>query len=488
MTRIRSPLSALLASLLVLAGCATLPPPETGAIPLPAAFKEAVPVAANPGDPIWQPARPADGLPRGAWWTVFGDPVLDALQERARQANQDVKAAAARVAQARALLQTAQANQQPQVDTGGGVSRQRLSAASAGLPADANPATNTLWRAQIGAAYEVDLFGRLAADEQAALADAAQREALYHTVLLALQADVAQAYFGLRQLDTEQRLFENTVALRTQTLTLVERRHAEGDIGELDVARSRTELASARSEQLALARQRATAEHALATLLGSAPADFSLPTAPLAPLSVAVPAGLPSALLERRPDIAAAARAMAAANARTGAAHAAFFPRLTLGASAGFESARLGDLMNWSGRTFLLGPLAGTLLSLPLFDGGRREAGLAQAHAVQQETAAIYRQTVLTALREVEDGLSDLRLLAEQTRAQADAIASSARAAHLSRIQYREGSVSYLDVMDADRSVLAQQRVGVHLDQARAHATVALIRALGGGWQSDDAL
>lgn len=311
-----------------------------------------------------------------------------------------------------------------------------------------------------------------------------QSAALYESVKLALQADVAQAYFLIRRLDAEQALYRQTVDLRTKTLELVEQRYQAGEISELDVARARSALSSARSEALSVERERAAAEHALATLLGTTPSEFSMPADRLSRLSVDIPAGLPSTLLERRPDIAAAERAMAAANARIGAAHAAFFPRLTLTGAFGYESEELGKLLEWSSRTFLLGPLVGTVLSLPIFDGGRREAGLERARAQYEGDVAAYRQTVLQAFREVEDGLSSLRILDAQTKVQDAAVAQSSRAAQLAQIQYREGSVSYLDVIDADREVLQQQRVSVRLDGDRAQVAVALIRAIGGGWDS----
>jgi len=220
---------------------------------------------------------------------------------------------------------------------------------------------------------------------------------------------------------------------------LFQRRFDEGDISELELARARTELAAARSEALGIARQRAVAEHSLAILLGQAPAAFSLPPQPLGRMALQVPAGLPSALLERRPDIAAAERAMAAANARIGTARAAFFPRLSLTGALGYESAELGDLFKWSSRAFVMGPLVGTLLSLPVFDGGARQAGVDQAHAAYAEEVANYRQTVLRAFKEVEDNLAHLRLLADQTQAQDEAVESARRAAKPSRSSMPKG-------------------------------------------------
>jgi multidrug efflux system outer membrane protein len=316
----------------------------------------------------------------------------------------------------------------------------------------------------------------------AARADQAQSEALFRSVQLALQADVAQNYFQLREFDTQLSLYRQTVTLRENALKLVERRFNEGDINELDVSRARNELATARADAVGVARQRAASEHGLAILLGKAPADFSFPETPLAPVTARVPAGLPSALLERRPDIAAAERAMAGANARIGLAKSAFFPKLDITGAFGYESTTLGDLFQWSSRAFLLGPFAGTALTVPLFDGGRRKANLANARAKYDEDVAQYRQQVLVAFREVEDNLSDLRLLGDQTREQNDAVNASKRAEHLSQTQYQEGQVAYLDVIDAERQTLQSQLQLSHLAGTQAVATVNLIRALGGGW------
>ncbi|OZI80068.1 efflux transporter outer membrane subunit [Bordetella genomosp. 2] len=476
---------ALLAMLLVLAGCAVGPEYQRPDVAIPAAYKEAQaqPALAPHEAGSWQAAQPAEQALRGEWWKLFGDATLDALEAEAQQANQNLQAAAARLKQARALLGAARSDQFPTLDAGFGPTRQRPSPASQGLAADASTDPSTLWRAQAGVSYEVDLFGRVASNVDAATADAQQSEALYRSVLLALQADVASAYFQVRELDAGLQLYRQTVKLREDTLQLIQRRYDAGDISELDLARARSELESARSEALGFERRRANAEHALAVLLGKAPSEFSLPSQPLTRISINVPAGLPSTLLERRPDIAAAERAMAAANARIGVAKSAFFPSLNITGAAGFESAELGDLFEWSSRTFLLGPLVGAALSLPIFDGGRRQAGLDRARAQYEEDVANYRQTILTAFREVEDNLANLRILSTQTEVHDAALQASQRAARISLTQYREGS-SYLDVIEADRTVLAQQRVAVQLDGERARSAVNLIRALGGGWDT----
>ncbi|MGI4847058.1 MAG: efflux transporter outer membrane subunit [Janthinobacterium lividum] len=468
--------AAMLAAL-ILAGCSVAPVYERPAVAVPAAYKEA-----QAADPAWKTAQPAEHEARGQWWSVFNDATLDGLQVQASAANQNLKVGAARLAQSRALVENARSGLFPQIGVGAGPTRQRPSPAALGLAPQATTSASTLWRAQATLAYEADLFGRVGATVDAAGADFQRDTALFHSLQLAIQADVAQSYFMLRELDADQALYASTVDFRTQSLALLSRRFEAGDIGEVDVARARTELAAAQSESLGIARRRALAEHALAILLGQSPAEFSLPASPLVRIAVSVPTGLPSELLERRPDIAAAERAMAAANARIGAAKAAFYPSLSITGSAGLESNKLGDLFKWSSRTFLLGPLAGAALSLPLFDGGARRAQLQQADAVYEEEVAKYRQTVLTAFGEVEDNLAGLRLLGQQIEAQDRAVEASTRAARLSRIQYREGAVSFLDVIDADRSVLLQRRVSVQLDGERARVTVNLIRAIGGGW------
>ncbi len=475
-----------------LAACSVEPTYKVPDAGVPKAYKEAPLQTQNqtqtdqplgPHDTgSWTAAQPADDAHRGQWWTVFGDPTLNQLEDQAQAANQDLKAAAARVQQARAVTQAARASWFPSFDAGFGPTYEHASPASQYLPQNTQVPTQTLWRAQGTASYEADLFGRVSSNVNAARSDAQQSEALFRSVQLSLQADVAQNYFQLRQFDSDIDLYRRTVTLREDALKLVERRFKEGDISELDVSQARNELASARADAVGVARQRAASEHSLAILLGKAPADFTFAQTPLVPVTARVPAGLPSTLLERRPDIAAAERAMAAANARVGLAKSAFFPKLDITGAFGYESTTLGDLFMWSSRAFFLGPLAGTALTVPLFDGGRRKANLAQARAKYDEDVAQYRQQVLVAFREVEDNLSDLRLLDDQIREQNDAVNASQRAAHLSRTQYEEGEVSYLNVIDSERSVLVSQLQASHLEGSQAVATVNLIRALGGGW------
>ncbi|WP_255548633.1 efflux transporter outer membrane subunit [Luteibacter sp. dw_328] len=475
------------AATLILAACSLAPAYHAPSAPADVAFKEASPswsqeTATALDGSTWKAAMPSEEAARGEWWKIFNDAVLDKLERQALEANQDLKAAAARVKEARALNQVARSAYFPTVDAGLGATRQQPSAASQGLADGSRVQPSTVYRAQADVSYEVDLFGRVASSVDAARADTQRSEALFRSVQLALQADVAQNYFALRELDAEGEIYANAVALREDSLKLLKSRFAEGYISEVDVLRAESDLSTARSAAMTAQRLRAASEHSLAVLLGKTPAEFTMPASPLVSVNLRIPAGLPSSLLERRPDIAAAERAMAAANARIGVAKSAFFPSLSLTGTGGSESSSFGNLFKWSSRSFLLGPLTGTALSLPLFDGGKRKGDLANAKATYEEQAATYQQQVLLAFREVEDNLATLRILEEQTRTQDDAVASSTKAASLLRAQYTEGQTNYLDVLDAQRTVLGTRRDAVQLEGLQAIATVNLIRALGGGW------
>jgi multidrug efflux system outer membrane protein len=485
----KRPWPGCIAAAVALAGCSLAPSYQRPDVRAPTSFKE-IPVApdtanSNSGSPVegtWKTAQPSEQIPRGEWWTIFDDAALNDLEHEALDANQNLKAATARLKGARAIRETVRAGLFPTVGAGFGPTREKVSPASLFEQDGINVPSQTLWRAQATISYEVDLFGRVSDSVKAATAETQGSEALLRSVQLAVQADVAQNYFNLRELDAEIDVFSRTVTLREQALDLVRHRYKEGGSSELDVARAQSELATARSDEMTVQRLRAVSEHALAVLLGKSPAEFSMAANPLKPVEINIPPGLPSSLLERRPDIAAAERAMEAANARIGVAKSAYFPSLSLTGTGGVEATTLGDLFKWSSRAFLLGPLVGTALTVPLFDGGRRAGNLSNARAVYEEDVALYRQQVLTAFREVEDNLSDLRILQDQIQTQAEAVRASSRAEQLSSTQYKEGAVNYLDVIDAQRTVLQSQRSAVQLSGVQTVATVNLIRALGGGW------
>ncbi len=463
--RLNQRLLAPLFAALLLAGCVTAPAIDPAALPTaPAAFKE--------GDGRWTQAAPAEPQARGTWWKAFDDATLDALVERAATANNSVQIAAARLAQARAFLRAADADRLPQIGVGAGASR-GTDAANGNRPA-------TVVSAGASLAYEVDLFGRLQAASRAAALDAQSREALLQSTRLLVQADVAQTYLALRAVDEERRLVRDTVTAYRDTLNLIERRYNAGDVAELDVARIRTQVAATESEALALDRRRAELEHGLAVLVGAAASDFRVDAADWRSALPVIPAGVPSTVLARRPDVSAAQHAMLAAQQRVGVAQGAWFPNLSLTANGGYASPELGDLFKWSARSWGVG----ALLSLPLFDGGRREAGVQNASAELDAALAGYREQVLVAFRDVEDQLSALRLLAEQSDAQSRAVAAASRATVLSSSRYRNGLVSQIDLLDAQRSELANRRQALQVKAAQYQATVGLVRALGGGWEA----
>lgn len=467
-----------LAVALVMAGCATAPPPPSANINVPASYKEA---AALQG--TWKAAQPAESQARGAWWQAFNDPALNQLEQQAEAANPSLAAAAARVKAARATLDVNRADRLPQLNLSAGVTRQKYAPAQQGLASDTRVPPATVWNAGLGASYEVDLFQRVANSVNAAEADAQATEATYRSVLLTLQADVAQAYFQLRTVDAEVALLQSTAKLREETLRLIEKRKAAGDVSELDVTRARTDWSTTRAELQGLQGDRALAEHALALLLGQAPAAFSFPPQPLPSdvLVPQVPAGLPSALLERRPDVAAAQARMMAATARVGQARSARFPALMLTAQGGHASYELKDLFDWSARSWL----TSAVMSLPLFDGGRNSANIARAEGQLDESVADYRQSVLSAFGDVEGKLSSLTAVRGQSESLDEAVVAARRSAELADKRYRAGEDSYLTLIDTQRSLLAIERQAVQLRGAWATSTVGLIRALGGSWSVD---
>ncbi len=465
----RTVLLPLLAAM-VLAGCATVPA-QAPAFAAPAQFKAQ---GAAPADGQWTRTEPAEAQPRGEWWRAFGDPVLDALVARADAGNTSIQSAAARLAEARALARSTDADRAPQIGLGAGASRQQ------GLDRNQSTRPGTLINAGANFSYELDLFGRLSQASDAARLDAEARAGLLQSARLLVQAETAQTYLALRALDTERTLVRQTVEAYRDTFRLTQRRQRAGDIAELDVARVETELASTESEALTLDRRRAELEHALAVLTGAAASEFAMPADAWSTALPSIPAGVPGMLLARRPDISAAQKAVLAAQARVGVAQAAWFPSIALTGAGGYASPEIGDLFKWSARSWGIG----ALLSLPLFDGGRREAGVQGASAQLDGALAGYREQVLGAFRDVEDQLSSLRILENQSQVQARAVASASRATVLSDSRYRNGLVSQLDLLDARRSELRNRRQALQVRSAQYQATVGLIRALGGGWEA----
>jgi multidrug efflux system outer membrane protein len=450
----------------VIAGCASVAEIDPSALPAaPTAFKER--------NGLSNQSAPAAALPRGEWWKAFDDPALDALVARADRDNTSIAVAIGRLTQARALVQSKEADRSVQVD--GGASALRADGIFQGSSGPARSLST------LGAtlSYDLDLFGKLAKATEAAELDAKAKERLVQNAHLLAQAEVAQTYLVLRALDEERILVRNTLLAYRDTLSLTERRYRAGDVAELDVARAATEVAATESELLALDRRRTEFENALAVLVGAIASDFELPVTEWKTALPVIPAGVPSTVLTRRPDVAAAQETMLAAQARVGVAKLAWFPDVSLTAAGGFASSDVGDLLKWSARAWGIG----ALLSLPIFDGGRREAGVLNARGEMDVSVARYREQVFVAFKDVEDQLAALRLLADQAEAQSRAVASSSRATALSDVRYRNGLVSQLDLLDAQRSEFRNRRQALQVRSAQFQATVGLVRALGGGWE-----
>jgi multidrug efflux system outer membrane protein len=455
---------ALVAAALLASCAASLPKIDPAALPeTPQGFREGG---------SFTVAEPAVAQPRGEWWKAFSDPVLDELIERADRGNTSIRVAAARLTQARAFVRATDAARTPQIDAAAGAQRAGGIVNGIGGPA------RSLFSAGLDLSYEVDLFGRLRQASDAARLDAQASEGLLQSARLLVQAEVAQTYLALRALDRERALVRSTVVAYRETLALTERRWRAGDLAELDVARARTEVAATESDAIALDRQRAELEHALAVLVGEPASTFAVEAREWTTLLPAIPAGVPSTVLTRRPDISAAQNSLLAAQTRVGVAKAAWFPSFALTATGGYASTDLSDLFKWSSRAWGVGVLG----ALPIFDGGRRNAGIQSAGAEFDVALERYREQVLVAFKDVEDQLAARALLEEQAEAQERAVASASRSTALSEVRYRNGYVSQLDLLDAQRSELRNRRQALQVRSAQYQSTVALVRALGGGW------
>ena len=429
----------------------------------------------------WKEGQPLDQVPKGNWWELFADAALTDLELAATEQNQNLKAALARVSQARATARVARGELLPNLSLNPSWVRQRFSPNE--VPSFGNITANT-FSTPLDFSYEIDLWGRVRRNFEGTRAEAQASLADFYNVLLTLQSDVAQNYFGLRALDAEIATVIGTVNLRKEQVKLVRSRF-EGGIGnELDIARAETELATTEAEAAALAQRRTQLENALAILAGSNPAVFRLPVATSSnwnPVPAQIPSGLPAALLERRPDVAQAERLLASANARIGVAKAAFFPVISLTASGGYLSGELDSLFNWDSRVWSIGPS----ISLPIFAGGRNRANYRRSQAAFEEAVARYRQQILVAFGDVENSLSGIRHLADQSAAQKRAVTQARRAAALALQRYRAGIVSYIEVIDANRDALQAERAEAQLAGQRLITTVQLIKALGGGWTNE---
>ena len=453
--------SAILAASL-LAGCAVGPAYKLPATPQPAAFKEAGP---------WQVAAPADMLEKGPWWTLFNDAQLNELAARVKIDNQNVAAAVANYAAARASVAQQRAQLLPTVTLNGGADR------TGGGGSGGN---NKSYRLSIGGTWEPDVWGRLRAGVTGAEASAQASAADLAAATLSAQGELAINYFSLRELDAERELVKQTIAGYERVLQITQNRFDAGIAARTDVLQAETQLAQTRSDDLSLERQRAQLEHAIAILLGRAPAEFSLAVAPWIANVPDVPTGVPASLLQRRPDIAAAERRVAAANADIGIAQAAYYPNIGLSGSYATGGPSVSDLFKVSNAVWSLGLSA----AQTLFNGGATRAAVAGATAQQDAAAARYKQTVLTAFGDVEDQLAATRILAQQQvlRQQASTAANLVETQILNR--YKAGQVSYTEVVQAQATALSARRALAQSQADRQTTAVALIQSLGGGWHN----
>jgi NodT family efflux transporter outer membrane factor (OMF) lipoprotein len=454
----------------VLSACSLAPQYETPKVEDIAAFKEA-------GE--WMPAAPADTQPRGEWWHTFGDPKLDELQQQLHGGSQDLRAALARFEQARALSRGARSNLFPKVGAGASADRARASANTPGSSGAIS--TGNDFVASLDFAWEIDLFARLR-NAAAAAGDRAQASAAdLAAVELALRAELATNYFSLRGADANLQLLEDTVTAYDRAYEHTSNRYKGGIAAATDVDQAETQRQNARSQLAAVRLQRAQLEHAIAVLLGLPPAKFTLEPAKLAGNPPPIDTGLPSALLLRRPDVASAERAVAAANAEIGVARAAWFPVFTLGGSGGYESTLTSNWFEAPSRFWSAGPAA----QVPLLDFGARSALSKQAGAAYDEAVANYRKTALVAYQEVEDNLAALRHLADEVTADAAAAASAQRSAYHADRRYASGVADYLEVASTQTAALQAQRSALDARVRRLNAAVGLVRALGGGWSRE---
>lgn len=462
-----------LLALLLLASCVAGPDYQRPEASVPEAYKE------SPG---WKLAAPRQAASHLSWWSAYGDPLLDELMAQVDLSNQDLRAREAAFRQARAALRATRADFFPTVGIGGSLQRSGRGGGSSAssLSGRSSSRTSTDYEFSVDAGWELDVWGRVRRAAESGLDTAQATAADLAAARLAAQGDLATAYFQLRAADQQKRLLDAAAVAYAESLRITQNQYNAGVAPRSDVLQAQTQVETARSQSIAVGVQRAQLEHAIALLAGKAPADFAIAPAPMPGLPPEIPAELPSALLERRPDIAAAERRMAAANAQIGIAEAAFFPTVSLSGSGGFSATALDPLLRASNAIWSFGPQ----LALNLFDGGLRSANVEQARAGYDQTVANYRQTVLTGFQQVEDQLAALRILGEQAEVQAGALRAAREAERLTLNQYRAGTLAFTAVIVAQTAALNNDLTAVSILQNRLTASVALVRALGGGWDA----
>jgi NodT family efflux transporter outer membrane factor (OMF) lipoprotein len=438
--------------------------------PLPTAYKELE---------GWKVAQPQDGTIAKRWWEQYDDPILNPLMAQVALSNLTIAIAEAQFRQARAAVQGARAGYFPSLTAGAMATRSSRSG-SLGT-GNSGSAISSNFQLPFDVSWELDLWGRIRREVEAAQAGAEASAADLAAVTLSAQAELASDYFQLRIQDEQKRLLDDTIALYRKALELTVNRYEAGLVAKTDVLQAEAQLKSTEAQSMDLGVVRSQLEHAIALLIGKAPASFSLPSSVVVNSIPPIPSGVPSELLERRPDIASAERRMATANAQIGIATAAYYPAIRLSAATGLESATLASLFTWPSRFWAVGSAA----SATLFDGGARNSQSAQANAAYDATVAAYRETVLTAFQEVEDNLSALRILQDEIEVHKQAVEAAQQVVTITTNQYQAGSVAYLTVVVAQATALANERTALSLSGRRFTASVLLVKALGGGWTTD---
>jgi NodT family efflux transporter outer membrane factor (OMF) lipoprotein len=460
---------AIPAALLLISACSVGPDYVRPALESPVAYKETEAAKS---------AQSLDDVVSRNWWEIFADPELNSLEQQVEISNQNVAQAEAQFRQARALVQAARAAYFPTVTVGVGMTRNAPSA-TAGSSTARNNRTFTEHSLPIDVSWELDVWGRIRRTVESSRATAQASAADLEAATLSARAELAQDYFQLRSLDGQKQLLDNTVVAFDRSLQLTNNRYRSGVASRADVLQAETQLKTTQAQAIDIGVQRAQLEHAIALLIGKAPADLTIPTAPLATQPPTIPAGVPAELLKRRPDVAAAERTVASANAQIGVAEAAYYPTLSIDSQGGFESSSASKWLSAMGRFWS----AGFNLSQTLFDGGARKAQVEQARAVYDTDVAAYRQTVLAGFQEVEDNVAAQRILGTEAEAQAEAVQAAQQSLAVTMNQYQSGIVSYLNVVVAQTTALGNERTAVDILGRRLTASVLLIKALGGGWK-----
>jgi NodT family efflux transporter outer membrane factor (OMF) lipoprotein len=467
--------------LVALEGCTVGPKYIKPTTPITAAYKEEPPAAFKESNQ-WQPAKPGDQASHGKWWEAFGDPELNQLEEQIASSNENLKVAEARFREARAAIRFNRASQFPTISTAPSASYVKNSDFSPSFPSKIQESSKGDFVLPFDLSYELDLWGRVRRTVAAAREEAQASAADYETAKLSLEAELAMDYFELRSADAQKQLLDDTVKAYTNNVELTVHRFQGGVAPRADVAQAQTQLDTTRVQDTDVTVQRAQFEHAIAILIGRPPAEFTLATAPLNCQPPSIPIGLPSELLQRRPDIAAAERRVAEANQQIGIARAAYFPTVTLGGTAGFAGSQGSNWFTWPSGFWAVGPA----LAETLFDAGRRRATSESARANYDAAVATYRQASLTAFEEVEDNVAALRILEDETQQQQQAVASSQESLQLFTNRYRGGVDTYLQVITAQTIELANERNAIDILRRRLDASVLLVKALGGGWNASN--